>query len=116
MPGKITHSEKHLNFDSILSLYVNMALLSAGLFQTTPCLSKPVKGPIIMIQKGFLSSSEIFELRAKGCEHTGWGKSRLVVVCMENNTKLINNNAGINSVFHIRTTVNLLLPHSGFCK
>ena len=41
----------------------------------------------------------------------GWGKSRFTVVCMENNT-ITNNNARINSVFHIPTTANLLLPQA----
>ena len=38
------------------------------------------------------------------------GKRRFTVVCMENNIIINSNNKRINSVFHILTTVNLLLP------
>ena len=40
----------------------------------------------------------------------GEGKSRFIVVHMEKNTIINNSNAGINSVFHVLTTINLLLP------
>ena len=39
----------------------------------------------------------------------GWVKSRFTLFPLENNT--IVNNIRINSVFHILTTVNLLLAH-----
>ena len=39
----------------------------------------------------------------------GWGKSKFIVDCMENDT-IINKNTGINCV-HILTTVSLLFPH-----
>lgn len=42
--------------------------------------------------------------------YTRWGKNRLKIVCMENNTT-VNNNTGINLVFHMLSTVNPLLPH-----
>lgn len=40
---------------------------------------------------------------------TSVNKSRFKVVPMENNI-IINNNASINSVFHVLTAINLLLP------
>lgn len=40
--------------------------------------------------------------------YTGWDKSKFTVH-MENNT-VINNNTRVNSVIHVLTTVNLLLP------
>ena len=43
-------------------------------------------------------------------DHTEWGESRFTVVRMENNIILTNNNIKINSVFHIITTISLLLP------
>ena len=46
-------------------------------------------------------------------DNAGWGKTKLTVVHMENNT-IINNNTNINSVSH--TTVNLLLPHPVYKK
>ena len=47
--------------------------------------------------------------------YTGWGKRRFTVVCMENST-LLYNNMKINSVFHVLTTVNRLLPHPELIK
>ena len=60
-----------------------------------------------------LSKNKLIKLnlenpRAK--THTGLGRSRFTIVHMENNT-IINNNTKINTVFHVLTTVNLLLPH-----
>lgn len=41
---------------------------------------------------------------------TGWGKSKLTVVPMENNT-ILSNNTRIKPMLHEFTTANLLLPH-----